>query len=95
MVFIQPSILRDSETAQRYTNDRYNYMRDMQLNDRSPVQLLPSEQRPLLNDIPRWTACRQQQRLHRHRRRPAGRHRPEAADRRLRRASTHRSSAAQ
>jgi general secretion pathway protein D len=53
MVFIQPSILRDSDTAQRYTNDRYNYMRDMQLKDRSPVQLLPSEQRPLLNDIPK------------------------------------------
>jgi general secretion pathway protein D len=53
MVFIQPSILRDSETAQRYTNDRYNYMRDMQLKDRSPVQLLPSEERPLLNDVPK------------------------------------------
>jgi general secretion pathway protein D len=53
MVFIQPSILRDSETSQRYTNDRYNYMRDMQLKDRSPVQLLPSEERPLLNDIPK------------------------------------------
>ena len=53
MVFIQPSILRDSDTAQRYTNDRYNYMRDMQLKDRRPVQLLPSEQRPLLNDIPK------------------------------------------
>ncbi|HSN17631.1 MAG TPA: type II secretion system secretin GspD [Gammaproteobacteria bacterium] len=53
MVFIQPTILRDSETAQRYTNDRYNYMRDMQLQDRSPVQLLPSEQRPLLNDVPK------------------------------------------
>jgi general secretion pathway protein D len=53
MVFIQPSILRDSDTAGRYTNDRYNYMRDMQLKDRSPVQLLPSEQRPLLNDIPK------------------------------------------
>ncbi|HEY3859930.1 MAG TPA: type II secretion system secretin GspD [Gammaproteobacteria bacterium] len=53
MVFIQPSILRDSETSQRYTNDRYNYMRDMQLKDQSPVQLLPSEGRPLLNDIPK------------------------------------------
>jgi general secretion pathway protein D len=53
MVFIQPSILRDSETSQRYTNDRYNYMRDLQLKDRSPVQLLPGEQRPLLNDIPK------------------------------------------
>ena len=53
MVFIQPTILRDSDTAQRYTNDRYNYMRDMQLQDRSPVQLLPSEQRPLLNDVPK------------------------------------------
>jgi len=53
MVFIQPTILRDSDTAQRYTNDRYNYMRDMQLQDRSPVQLLPGEQRPLLNDVPK------------------------------------------
>jgi general secretion pathway protein D len=53
MVFIQPTILRDSETAQRYTNDRYNYMRDLQLQDRSSVQLLPGEQRPLLNDVPK------------------------------------------
>jgi len=53
MVFIQPSILRDSETAQRYTNDRYNYMRDLQLQDRSSVQLMPGEQRPLLNDVPK------------------------------------------
>ncbi|HEY3645045.1 MAG TPA: type II secretion system secretin GspD [Gammaproteobacteria bacterium] len=53
MVFIQPTILRDSETAQRYTNDRYNYMRDMQLQDRSSVQLMPGEQRPLLNDVPK------------------------------------------
>lgn len=53
MVFIQPTILRDSQTAQRYTNDRYNYMRDLQLQDRSSVQLMPGEQRPLLNDVPK------------------------------------------
>ena len=53
MVFIQPTILRDSDTAQRYTNDRYNYLRDLQLQDRSSVQLMPGEQRPLLNDVPK------------------------------------------
>ncbi|HEV2332938.1 MAG TPA: type II secretion system secretin GspD [Gammaproteobacteria bacterium] len=51
MVFIQPSILRDSQTAQYYTNDRYNYFRDLQLKDRSSVQLMPGDQRPLLDDL--------------------------------------------
>ncbi|HEV2321256.1 MAG TPA: hypothetical protein VGT42_02745, partial [Gammaproteobacteria bacterium] len=51
MVFIQPSILRDSETAQYYTKDRYNYFRDLQLKNRSPVELMPGNQRPLLDDL--------------------------------------------
>lgn len=51
MVFIQPTILRDSETSQHYSNDRYNYLRNLQLKDRSSVQLLPGEERPLLNEL--------------------------------------------
>jgi general secretion pathway protein D len=51
MVFIQPTILRDSETSQRYSNDRYNYLRNLQLKDRSSVQLMPGDERPLLNEL--------------------------------------------
>ena len=51
MVFIQPTILRDSDTSQHYTNDRYNYLRNLQLKDRSDVQLMPGEDRPLLNEL--------------------------------------------
>ena len=51
MVFIQPTILRDSQTAQQYTKDRYNYFRNIQLQDRSPVQLMPGDNRPLLDEL--------------------------------------------
>ena len=51
MVFIQPTILRDSETTQQYTKDRYNYFRNIQLQDRSPVQLMPGDNRPLLDEL--------------------------------------------
>ena len=51
MVFIQPTILRDSDTAKYYTKDRYDYLRQLQLRDRSPVQLMPGEERPLLDDL--------------------------------------------
>ena len=51
MVFIQPTILRDSQTTQQYTKDRYNYFRNTQLQDRSPVQLMPGDQRPLLDEL--------------------------------------------
>jgi general secretion pathway protein D len=51
MVFIQPTILRDSQTTQQYTKDRYNYFRNIQLQDRSPVQLMPGDQRPLLDEL--------------------------------------------
>ena len=49
MVFIQPTILRDSETAQHQTKQNYDYMRQQQLQDQSPVQLMPGDQRPLLD----------------------------------------------
>ncbi|HEV2112034.1 MAG TPA: secretin N-terminal domain-containing protein, partial [Gammaproteobacteria bacterium] len=51
MVFIQPSILRDSTTARSYTSDRYDYFRNLQLKNRSPVELMPGEQRPLLEEF--------------------------------------------
>lgn len=51
MLFIQPTILRDSETADQYTSGRYNYLRDLQLQNRSPVQLMPGESRPLLQQL--------------------------------------------
>ncbi len=51
MVFIQPTILRDSETSQHYTTQDYNYFRDLQLKDKSQVQLMPGDERPLLDDI--------------------------------------------
>lgn len=51
MVFIQPTILRDSETSKHYTKDSYDYLRQLQLRDRSPVQLMPGEERPLLDEL--------------------------------------------
>ena len=51
MVFIQPSILRDSGSAQTLTNDRYDYFRNLQLKNRSPVELMPGDLRPLLDDM--------------------------------------------
>ena len=51
MVFLQPTILRDSESSKYYTNDRYNYFRDLQLKNQSPVQLMPGNDRPLLDEL--------------------------------------------
>lgn len=51
MVFIQPTILRDSDTAQHYTKQDYDYLRQQQLKDQSPVQLMPGDQRPLLETL--------------------------------------------
>jgi len=51
MVFLQPTILRDSESSKYYTNDRYNYFRDLQLKNQSPVQLMPGNERPLLDEL--------------------------------------------
>ncbi|MDE2235210.1 MAG: type II secretion system secretin GspD [Gammaproteobacteria bacterium] len=48
MLFIQPTILRTSKAADRYTNEGYKYLRDLQLQNQSPVQLIPDEKRPVL-----------------------------------------------
>ncbi|MGH8312763.1 MAG: type II secretion system protein GspD, partial [Gammaproteobacteria bacterium] len=48
MLFIQPTILRNTETADQYTSRTYNQMRDIQLRNQGPVQLMPQEQRPVL-----------------------------------------------
>ena len=48
MLFIQPTILRNNETADQYTSKTYNQMRDIQLRNQGPVQLMPQEQRPVL-----------------------------------------------
>ena len=51
MVFLQPTILRDSDTEKYYTNDRYNYFRDLQLKNQTPVQLMPGAERPILDEL--------------------------------------------
>ncbi len=48
MVFLQPRILRSSKSTSFYTNDKYNDMRDMQLDNDRSIQLMPGQKRPLL-----------------------------------------------
>ena len=48
MLFIQPTILRTSKATDRYTNEGYKYLRDLQLQNQSPVQLMPDQKRPVL-----------------------------------------------
>lgn len=48
MLFIQPTILRNPETADQYTSRTYNQLRDIQLRNQGPVQLMPQERRPVL-----------------------------------------------
>lgn len=53
MVFIRPTILRDTIQATFETNTKYNYIRDMQLQQgQEPVQLMRDEVRPTLPAIP-------------------------------------------
>ncbi len=53
MVFIRPTILRDSIQASFETNSKYNYIRDLQLNQaEEPVQLMRDAERPLLPPLP-------------------------------------------
>ncbi len=53
MVFIRPTILRDTIQATFETNTKYNYIRDMQLQQGAePVQLMREEVRPTLPAIP-------------------------------------------
>ncbi|MHB8404376.1 MAG: type II secretion system secretin GspD [Gammaproteobacteria bacterium] len=51
MLFIQPTILRSPETADYYTSQGYKYLRNLQLQNQSPVQLMPGEKRPILSPL--------------------------------------------
>ena len=52
MIFIRPTILRDAATTALETNQKYNAIRDLQLGrDRTGVQLMPGEERPVLAPI--------------------------------------------
>jgi len=52
MVFIRPTILRDNIQASFETNTKYNYIRDLQLQQaEEPVQLMRDATRPLLPEI--------------------------------------------
>lgn len=51
MVFIQPTILKDSETATHYTSEQYKYLRQLQLQNQGAVQLMPGERRPVLDEL--------------------------------------------
>ena len=59
LVFIRPQILRDAESAFRETNEKYNYIRGIQLgNQGDAVPLMPGTGRPVLppldeSDAPR------------------------------------------
>ncbi|MDH3507523.1 MAG: type II secretion system secretin GspD [Gammaproteobacteria bacterium] len=53
MVFIRPTILRDNIQSSFETNTKYNYIRDLQLQQADePVQILRDADRPLLPEIP-------------------------------------------
>ncbi len=52
MVFIRPTILRDNIQASFETNTKYNYIRDLQLQQADdPVQLMRDAERPLLPEL--------------------------------------------
>ncbi|MGH8321998.1 MAG: type II secretion system secretin GspD [Gammaproteobacteria bacterium] len=51
MLFIQPTILRNPETADQYTGETNNALRNIQLQNQSPVQLMPGEKRPVLKNL--------------------------------------------
>ncbi|MDX1517263.1 MAG: type II secretion system secretin GspD [Woeseiaceae bacterium] len=52
LVFIRPQILRDAQSAAIQTNEKYNYIRGLQLgNQGSAVPLMPSADRPILPEL--------------------------------------------
>ena len=52
MVFLRPKILIDGEQMATETEGKYSYMRNLQLQrNRGKVELMPSEQQPLLPDL--------------------------------------------
>ena len=53
MVFIRPTILRDSTEARFETNAKYQYLRDLQLEAaEEPIPLMRDVERPLLPELP-------------------------------------------
>lgn len=51
MVFMKPSIMRDARDAAMYTNEKYKYIREMQMDEEGEpegVQLMYGEEQPLL-----------------------------------------------
>jgi general secretion pathway protein D len=51
MVFIRPTIVRDGNRMRELSSAKYNYMRALQLDERSRgISLMPTEETPLLND---------------------------------------------
>lgn len=51
MVFIRPTIVRDGNRMRDLSSAKYNYIRALQLDERSRgISLMPTEETPLLND---------------------------------------------
>lgn len=51
MVFIRPTIVRDGNRMRDLSSAKYNYIRALQLDERSRgISLMPAEETPLLND---------------------------------------------
>ena len=52
MIFIKPTILRDTATTAFETNAKYNMIREVQRgNQGEDIQLMPGRQRPILPDL--------------------------------------------
>jgi len=52
MVFIHPVILRDAALTTRYTNSKYNFIRNIQAeSERDGINLIPGEKHPVLPDV--------------------------------------------
>ncbi|MDH3747153.1 MAG: type II secretion system secretin GspD [Gammaproteobacteria bacterium] len=52
LVFIRPQILRDASSAALYTNEKYNYIRGIQMGDQGTgVPLMPNAERPILPEL--------------------------------------------
>lgn len=53
MVFLRPQILRDTSKSAVLTHDKYNYMRDKQMEfNRDGVLLMPNQKLPLIDSLP-------------------------------------------
>jgi general secretion pathway protein D len=57
MVFLHPTILRDPELAARLTNEKYNFIRDKQLEVRKKgLLLMPDEETPMMPPLDEYLA---------------------------------------